>query len=124
MPSALASPPIERPKRSLAILFSVIVVDLIGFGIVVPILPYYAKSLQTSPSVLGLLLAVYPALQFLFSPFWGRLSDRMGRRPVMLLTIAGSCGSLLFLAFADTLAGLFIGRILRKAHELSCLEIR
>ncbi len=112
MPSALARLSIERPKRSLPILFSVIVVDLIGFGIVVPILPYYAKSLQTSPSVLGLLLAVYPALQFLFSPFWGRLSDRMGRRPVMLLTIAGSCGSLLFLAFADTLAGLFIGRIL------------
>lgn len=112
MPGALANPPTVRPQRSLATLFGVIVVDLIAFGIVVPILPYYAKSLQTSPAVLGLLLAVYPALQFLFSPLWGGLSDRIGRRPVMLGTIAGSCGALVVLGFADSLAGLFVGRIL------------
>jgi DHA1 family tetracycline resistance protein-like MFS transporter len=112
MPGALASPSFARPKRSLPTLFSVIIIDLIGFGIVMPILPYYAKSLQTSPTVLGLLLAIYPALQFVFSPIWGRLSDRVGRRPVMLATIAGSSGALVVLGLADSLAGLFLGRIL------------
>jgi DHA1 family tetracycline resistance protein-like MFS transporter len=108
----LANTSTRHPRRSLAILFSVIIIDLIGFGIVVPILPYYAKSLDTSPVVLGLLLAVYPALQFVFSPVWGRLSDRVGRRPVMLATIAGTAGSLLLVGLADSLMGLFVGRIL------------
>ena len=102
----------RRPQRSLAILFSVIIIDLIGFGIVVPILPYYAKSLNTSPAVLGLLLAVYPAMQFVFSPIWGRLSDRVGRRPVMLATIAGTAGALVVVGLAESLMGLFVGRIL------------
>jgi MFS family permease len=108
----LANPTTGHSKKSLAILFSVIIIDLIGFGIVVPILPYYAKSLDTSPAVLGLLLAVYPALQFVFSPIWGRLSDRIGRRPVMLATIAGTAGSLVWVGLADSLLGLFAGRIL------------
>jgi DHA1 family tetracycline resistance protein-like MFS transporter len=108
----LANPTTRQSNRSLAILFSVIIIDLIGFGIVVPILPYYAKSLDTNSTVLGLLLAVYPALQFVFSPIWGRLSDRVGRRPVMLATIAGTAGSLVIVGLADSLMGLFIGRIL------------
>ena len=108
----MANPTTQRPPRSLAILFSVIIIDLIGFGIVVPILPYYANSLNTSPAVLGLLLAVYPAMQFVFSPIWGRLSDRVGRRPVMLTTIAGTAGALVVVGLADSLMGLFAGRIL------------
>jgi MFS family permease len=108
----LANTTTQRPPRSLAILFSVIIIDLIGFGIVVPILPYYANSLDTSPAVLGLLLAVYPAMQFVFSPIWGRLSDRVGRRPVMLTTIAGTAGALVVVGLADSLMGLFAGRIL------------
>ena len=93
-------------------LFAVIIIDLIGFGIVVPILPYYAKSLNASPATLGLLLAAYPAFQFLFSPIWGRLSDRVGRKPVMLATILGSAGALTLLGISDSLLGLFAGRIL------------
>ena len=93
-------------------LFAVIIIDLIGFGIVVPILPYYAKSLGTSPTTLGLLLAAYPAFQFIFSPIWGRLSDRVGRKPVMLTTILGSAGALTLLGLSDSLLGLFAGRIL------------
>ena len=99
-------------KRSLLVLFSVIVIDLVGFGIVVPILPYYAKSLDTSPTTLGFLLAVYPAFQFVFSPIWGRLSDRIGRKPVMLATILGSAGALTLLGLSDSLLGLFAGRVL------------
>ena len=104
--------PNRNSKRSLLVLFSVIVIDLVGFGIVVPILPYYAKSLDTSPTTLGFLLAVYPAFQFIFSPIWGRLSDRIGRKPVMLATILGTAGALTLLGVSHSLLGLFAGRIL------------
>lgn len=99
------------PRRALATLFGVIIIDLIGFGIVMPILPYYAKSFDASPVVLGLLLAVYPAFQFALGPVWGRLSDRIGRRPVILMTIAGTAGALAMLGLADSLPWLFAARI-------------
>jgi DHA1 family tetracycline resistance protein-like MFS transporter len=102
----------NRDRKTLPILFSIIVLDLIGFGIVVPILPLIAKSEQASGTTLGLLLTSYAAMQFVFAPIWGRLSDRIGRRPVMLATVAGSCGSLLLLGLADSLFLLFIARIL------------
>jgi DHA1 family tetracycline resistance protein-like MFS transporter len=108
----LANSPTENSTRSLLVLFAVIIMDLIGFGIVLPILPYYAKSLDTPPATLGLLLAAYPAFQFVFSPIWGRLSDRVGRKPVMLATILGSAGALALLGISDSLLGLFAGRIL------------
>jgi DHA1 family tetracycline resistance protein-like MFS transporter len=108
----LADSPTDKSTRSLLALFAVIVIDLIGFGIVVPILPYYAKSLDASPVTLGFLLAAYPAFQFIFSPIWGRLSDRIGRKPVMLATIFGSAGALALLGVSDSLFGLFAGRIL------------
>ena len=108
----MANSPTQKSTRSLTALFAVIVIDLIGFGIVVPILPYYAKSLDTSPTTLGFLLAAYPAFQFVFSPIWGRLSDRVGRKPVMLATILGSAGALTLLGISDSLLGLFAGRIL------------
>jgi MFS family permease len=108
----LADFPTEKSTRSLLALFAVIIIDLIGFGIVVPILPYYAKSLDASPVTLGFLLAAYPAFQFIFSPIWGRLSDRIGRKPVMLATILGSAGALALLGVSDSLFGLFAGRIL------------
>ena len=62
-----------------------IVVDLIGFGIVVPILPFWAERFGADGFLLGLLLASHALMQFLFAPVWGRLSDRLGRRPVMLV---------------------------------------
>jgi DHA1 family tetracycline resistance protein-like MFS transporter len=92
-------------------LFSVIILDLIGFGIVMPILPFYAVDLAASPFTLGLLLATYPACQFVFSPVWGRLSDRIGRRPVMLVTIAGTAVALAIVGLADSLVWLFVGRV-------------
>ena len=108
-PNASSTP---QSKRALATLFDVIIIDLIGFGIVMPVLPYYAKSLDASPFVLGLLLAAYPACQFVFGPLWGRLSDRVGRRPVILVTIAGTAAALLMLGMAQSLAWLFAGRVL------------
>jgi MFS family permease len=100
-----------RPAR-LAVLFSVIVVDLIGFGIVVPILPFWAELYGANGLWLGVLLGSHAAMQFLFSPAWGRLSDRIGRRPVMLITIAGTAISLLFLGLAQSFAQVFLARLL------------
>jgi len=102
----------ERAKSTLPTLFSIVIVDLIGFGIVLPILPFYAKEFGASPTVLGLLLATHAAMQFVFSPIWGRLSDRIGRRPVILFTIAGTSVSLLMLGMAPSMGWLFVARTL------------
>jgi DHA1 family tetracycline resistance protein-like MFS transporter len=99
-------------RPSLAVLFSVIVVDLIGFGIVVPILPFWAERFGADGSTLGLLLASHAGMQLVGAPIWGRLSDRIGRRPVMLITIAGTALSLLLLGFAQSLLQLFLARLL------------
>ncbi len=99
-------------NRNLLILFSVVVLDLIGFGVVVPILPFYAEQYGASATVLGLLLTSYSAMQFAFSSLWGRLSDRIGRKKTLLLTIAGSAVSLVLVGLADSLVLLFAGRIL------------
>ncbi|MCH9646616.1 MAG: MFS transporter [Deltaproteobacteria bacterium] len=105
----------RNTKASLWTLLSVVVLDLIGFGVVIPILPFYAKSYGASATVLGVLLTSYAAMQFLFAPVWGRLSDRIGRRPVMLFTIAGTGVALLGLGLAPSLAWLFAARILGGA---------
>lgn len=102
----------KKGPSSLLILFSVVVLDLVGFGIVVPILPFYAEKYGANATVLGLLLMSYAAMQFLFSPLWGRLSDRIGRKKVLLLTMAGSVLGLLVLGLANSLVLLFAGRIL------------
>lgn len=109
------STPLAGANRNLLILFSVVVLDLIGFGVVVPILPFYAEQFGASATVLGFLLTSYSAMQFVFSSVWGRLSDRIGRRKVILLTIAGSTVSLVLLGLADSLFMLFVGRILSGA---------
>ncbi len=99
-------------KSSLLILFSVIVLDLVGFGIVIPILPFYAEKLGVNATILGLLLTSYALMQFIFSPLWGKLSDRIGRRKVLMITMFGSAFGLLVLGLAHSLTLLFVGRIL------------
>jgi DHA1 family tetracycline resistance protein-like MFS transporter len=89
-----------------------VIVDLIGFGIVVPVLPFYASEHGASATALGALLMAHAAAQFACAPLWGRLSDRVGRRRVMLGTIAGTAASLLLLGLAPSLAWLFVARIL------------
>jgi DHA1 family tetracycline resistance protein-like MFS transporter len=102
----------EAERSALLSLFSVVVVDLIGFGVVIPILPFLAESFGASATVLGVLLTCYAGIQFLFAPVWGRISDRVGRRPVMLATIAGTSLALLALGLADSLVWLFAARLL------------
>ncbi len=86
------------------------IVDLIGFGIVMPVLPFYAKEFGAAATVLGLLMMVYAAAQFVFAPLWGRLSDRIGRRPVLLMTVAGTALALLALGLAPSLPWIFAAR--------------
>jgi MFS transporter, DHA1 family, tetracycline resistance protein len=96
----------------LGIVFTTVVIDLIGFGIAIPILPIYAKDLGASAFHIGALASVYSLMQFLFAPVWGRLSDRHGRRPVILVALAGTAISSLFIGLASSLVFLWIARIL------------
>ncbi len=99
-------------KNPLVSIFLVVFLDLLGFGMVIPILPYYATEYGASPLMLGLLMSCYSAMQLVFSPFWGRLSDRIWRRPVILTCIAGLGLAMLMLGLAKSLAWLFVARLL------------
>ncbi|HEU4510925.1 MAG TPA: MFS transporter [Pyrinomonadaceae bacterium] len=98
----------------LVVIFTTVFIDLIGFGIVIPVLPFYAEGtvFNATPRMVGLLFASYSIMQLIFSPILGRLSDRYGRRPVLLFSIIGTGIGFLVLGFATTLFMLFVGRIL------------
>ncbi len=87
-------------------------IDLLGFGLIIPLLPFYAQHFGATPTVIGLLTSSYSFMQFLFVPFWGRLSDRIGRQPIILMSVTGSFLSYLIFGLADSLAILFISRML------------
>jgi multidrug resistance protein len=87
-------------------------IDLVGFGIVLPLLPYYAETYGASALAVGLLSTSYSVMQLLFTPVWGRLSDRYGRRPLILLSLAGSCTGFLIFGLAGSLTVLFGARML------------
>ena len=86
--------------------------DLVGFGIVLPILPLYAERFDASPATIGLLVASFSLAQFVFSPIWGRVSDRVGRKPVLVLSLFGTAVGSLLTGLAGSLWLLFAARIL------------
>src|SRR2546428_14146732 len=92
-------------KPSLLVIFLTVFIDLIGFGIVLPLLPLYNRDLGASGWLIGVIQASFSAMQFLFAPSWGRLSDRIGRRPVLLVSTAGAAVSYLIFAFGCALPG-------------------
>jgi multidrug resistance protein len=96
----------------LVIIFLTVFIDLLGFGIIIPLLPFYAESYGANAFAVGMLGTVYSLMQFAFAPVWGRWSDRIGRRPIILLGLLGSCLSYLALALAGSLALIFAARIL------------
>lgn len=98
--------------RRLIILFITIFIDLMGFGIFVPVVPIYARELNASESLVGDTGALFSLMMFIFTPFWGTLSDRFGRRPVILIALAISAVSYVMFAHATTLAVLIISRML------------
>jgi MFS transporter, DHA1 family, tetracycline resistance protein len=95
----------------LVIIFVTVFIDLLGFGIIIPLLPFYAESFGATAFKIGLLGTSFSLMQFLFSPVWGRWSDRVGRKPIILVGLMGSCLSYLGLALAPSLTFLFIARI-------------
>ncbi len=101
-------------RSPLVVIFTTVFIDLLGFGIVIPVLPFYAEGTQfnATPRTVGLLFASYSIMQLIFSPVLGRLSDKHGRRPVLLASIIGTGIGFLILGFAKTLWMLFLGRIL------------
>ena len=99
-------------KSPLATILLVVFVDLIGFGMIIPILPLYAKSFQAEEWQIGLLLGCYSFMQFLASPVLGYISDRIGRKPVLLVSLMGSVIGYAVMANAHSLTMLFIARII------------
>ncbi len=109
--SAPTEPAVSR-RPAMAILFITVVIDLIGFGIVLPLLPSYAAGFHAGDMAIGLLVASFSLMQFIFAPRWGRLSDRIGRRPVLLIGLCGSAGSYLLFALAGNYWVLLLSRVL------------
>ena len=98
-------------RGPLTVLFITIFIDLIGFGLIIPILPIYANDLGASGAVIGLVAASFSFMQFVVAPVWGNLSDRLGRRPILLASIAITGVGYVVFAHADTLLLLFAARI-------------
>lgn len=112
--------PVPRRRRSpVPIVIATVFVDIIGFAMILPLLPSYAARLGGSPTAIGLLVAAYSLLQLVLAPLWGRASDRFGRRPVLLIGLAGSVASYLLFAVAGSYAVLLISRLIDGASGAS-----
>src|SRR5215469_17707206 len=99
----------------MAILLLIIFIDLVGFGVVIPLLPYYALNFHATPLEVTSMMACYSFAQFFSSPILGRISDKFGRRPVLLVSLSASVLSYLWLGVADALWMLFAARLLAGA---------
>jgi multidrug resistance protein len=107
------SPPGSGSQRSvLFIVFSTILIDFIGFSVLIPVLPLFAQRLGASPTEIGLILTIYALAQLIFLPAWGWVSDRIGRRPVLLVSLAGTVASFTLLAAADSIGMIYAARAL------------
>lgn len=101
-----------RLNKVLPILFLIMFLVMVGFGIIIPVIPFYAEELGASPTELGLLMAVYSLMQFIFAPMWGQVSDRIGRKPVILIGIFGLSLSFFLMGLATELWMLFAARVI------------
>jgi MFS family permease len=108
MPSARTTP----VRSASGVVLATVFVDIVGFGMILPILPGHAASLGGTPTTIGLLVGAYSAVQLLLAPFWGRISDRFGRRPVLLIGLAGSAVSYALFAVAGHWWVLLASRLL------------
>ena len=104
-----------KNRSALAILFVIVFIDLLGFGMVIPVMPLYAERLGASDAWVGLLSAGYSLMQFVFAPIWGRLSDRIGRRPVLLASIAMTALAFALYGAASSFETLLLSRLFAGA---------
>jgi multidrug resistance protein len=111
--SPAESPPRPGPRRDvLFLVFTTILIDFTGFSVLIPVLPLFAQRLGASPTQIGLILTIYALAQLLFLPAWGWVSDRIGRRPVLLVSLAGTVASFALLAAADSIGMIYTARAL------------
>jgi len=99
-------------RSPLVFIFLTVFIDLLGFGMIIPLLAVYSKAYGASQSQLGVLFACFSGMQFFFAPMWGRLSDRIGRRPVLIGGLVGTAASYLLFGFAGSLPLIFVSRLL------------
>lgn len=104
--------PSPRRLSPLVALFIVCVIDVLGFGILIPLIPYMATQFGASPAIITPILGTYSLCQLIAAPIWGRLSDRYGRRPILIASMAGAGASYLMLAGAHSLTALLVARAL------------
>ena len=107
--------------RSVLILFITLFVVMVGFGVVIPVMPFYSISLGATPFQIGLLMASYSLMQFLFSPLWGSLSDKYGRKPIILVGLSGFAVTFTLFGLANSLPLLFAARIAGGILSSACL---
>ena len=108
----------SQNRKNLWIMFFTLVVMMLGFGIIIPIMPFYVTSLGATGSTLGMLMATFSIMQFIFAPIWGSLSDRYGRKPIIIIGVLGNVLTQLMMGFATELWMLFaahLGGILSSA---------
>lgn len=102
----------KTKSSALSTVFLIVVIDLIGFGIVLPLIPFYAQQFNATSVEIGMLYSVYSLCQLVSSPFWGALSDRIGRRPVMLISTFGASAAYVMFALSHSLGMLFLSRFI------------
>ena len=95
-----SQPPIEPPKGAMMALFLIVLADLLGFGLIIPSLPFYAQAYHASDFQIGILFAIYSLCQLIATPILGMASDRFGRRPILLLSQIGSVAGYALLSVA------------------------
>jgi MFS transporter, DHA1 family, tetracycline resistance protein len=110
-----APPPTQQRRAALLVLFLTVFIDLLGFGIVIPFLPMYAQRMHVGALGIGLVLSIYSLMQFLCAPVLGRISDHVGRRPIIMLGLLGSAAGYLIYGFAGSFGWLLFSRAIHGA---------
>ena len=102
----------RRTRSPLSVLLLTVFIDMVGFGIIIPVLPLYAERFHASPIAIGWLTGIYSGMQIIFTPLLGKLSDRFGRRPILMLSLAGTALGFALMGLAHSLLLLFVARII------------
>ncbi len=103
---------LTQRRTLLVVVFSTILIDFVGFSVLIPVLPLFAERLGATPVQIGLMLSFYALAQLLFLPFWGWVSDRVGRRPVLIVSLFGTTASFILLALATDIPTVYVARVL------------
>jgi DHA1 family tetracycline resistance protein-like MFS transporter len=109
------APPADKRRAALLVLFLTVFIDLLGFGIVIPFLPLYAERMHVGAFGIGLVLSIYSLMQFVCAPVLGRISDHVGRRPIIMLGLFGSAAGYMVYGFATSFAWLLFARAIHGA---------